>query len=310
MPAVPFRPTVQVPNFVAGMMPIKDSTDEEIRPLYTAAREAGIDFCDHAALYGGEPHTCQRRLASALKLSPSHLPHRLRLGEQKLPRTRQSDSRNRPQDPHRRLPRPRSRRPLPRPRRGVLLPPRDRGHRTLPPPARQIARAPRPPRHPRTTPGGRLTQPPPSHALIRFRYFPSVGRAENRTQLAKVSRRSARTSGHGHSAGQPWPPGAPLSQAPRSATSTGAGHRPLLTPTNWRHHAALRSRTFISARDPASSIRPRTRWPGRECRHVQPLPRPPIHPQTERSPDSFRRWESHSLSESRVRAQSARERSR
>lgn len=72
MRTVPFGPIdSQVPNIVAGMMRIKDSSDEEVRALYTAAREAGVDFFDHADLYGGERHTCERRFASALNLSPT-----------------------------------------------------------------------------------------------------------------------------------------------------------------------------------------------------------------------------------------------
>lgn len=70
MRTVPFGPTdIRVPNLAAGMMRIKDSSDDEIRALYTAAREAGINFFDHADLYGGQRHTCERRFASALKLS-------------------------------------------------------------------------------------------------------------------------------------------------------------------------------------------------------------------------------------------------
>ncbi|OZE26749.1 aldo/keto reductase [Rhodococcus sp. 05-2254-5] len=66
----------QVSNIVAGMMRIAGSTDEEIRQLYGTAREAGIDFFDHADLYGfnhpgGGPHLCERRFAEALQLSPS-----------------------------------------------------------------------------------------------------------------------------------------------------------------------------------------------------------------------------------------------
>lgn len=61
----------QVPNIVAGMMRIKESSNEDVRALYITAREAGIDFFDHADLYGGQRHTCERRFASALKLSPS-----------------------------------------------------------------------------------------------------------------------------------------------------------------------------------------------------------------------------------------------
>jgi len=53
MHTVPFGPTGrQVPNIIAGMMRIAGSTDDHIRQLYTTAREAGIDFFDHADLYG------------------------------------------------------------------------------------------------------------------------------------------------------------------------------------------------------------------------------------------------------------------
>lgn len=65
-----------VTNVVAGMMRIASKTDDEIRALYTSAREAGIDFFDHADLYGfnhpgGGYHLCEQRFASALKLSPA-----------------------------------------------------------------------------------------------------------------------------------------------------------------------------------------------------------------------------------------------
>ncbi|WP_017607556.1 aldo/keto reductase [Nocardiopsis xinjiangensis] len=75
MHSVPFGPTgSRVPNVVAGMMRIADKTDEDIRALYTAARDAGIDFFDHADLYGfnhpgGGPHLCESRFSSALGLS-------------------------------------------------------------------------------------------------------------------------------------------------------------------------------------------------------------------------------------------------
>ncbi|MEU6354584.1 aldo/keto reductase [Streptomyces sp. NPDC047072] len=66
----------QVPNIIAGMMRIAGKTDDDIRALYTAAREAGIDFFDHADLYGfnhpgGGRHLCEERFAGALKLNPS-----------------------------------------------------------------------------------------------------------------------------------------------------------------------------------------------------------------------------------------------
>ena len=77
MKTVPFGTTdLKVPNVVAGMMRIAGDSDDQIRALYTASREAGIDFFDHADLYGfkhpgGGFHLCERRFAEALRLSPS-----------------------------------------------------------------------------------------------------------------------------------------------------------------------------------------------------------------------------------------------
>jgi predicted oxidoreductase len=62
---------IVAPNVVLGLMRIADKSDEEIRELVRAGREAGIDFVDHADIYGGELHTCERRFAEAMALSPS-----------------------------------------------------------------------------------------------------------------------------------------------------------------------------------------------------------------------------------------------
>ena len=62
---------VQAPNVVLGLMRIADKTDEEIRALIRTARDAGIDFFDHAAVYGPEMHGCESRFAEAMQLSPS-----------------------------------------------------------------------------------------------------------------------------------------------------------------------------------------------------------------------------------------------
>jgi len=59
------------PAVVAGMMRIADRSDDEIRDLYATARESGIDFFDHADIYGGRMHGCEERFASALRLSPA-----------------------------------------------------------------------------------------------------------------------------------------------------------------------------------------------------------------------------------------------
>ena len=46
-------------------------SDDEVRELVRAARDAGIDFFDHADIYGRELHGCERRFAEALQLSAS-----------------------------------------------------------------------------------------------------------------------------------------------------------------------------------------------------------------------------------------------
>jgi len=70
MKTVNLGPTgTQVPAVVAGMMRIDSKSDQEIRELYTAARESGIDFFDHADIYGPSYHFCETRFAEALKLS-------------------------------------------------------------------------------------------------------------------------------------------------------------------------------------------------------------------------------------------------
>jgi len=61
---------VAVPNIVLGVMRIGELSDDEIRALVTAAREAGIDFFDHADIYGSDAfHQCERRFGDALRLS-------------------------------------------------------------------------------------------------------------------------------------------------------------------------------------------------------------------------------------------------
>ncbi|MET0862210.1 MAG: aldo/keto reductase [Lacisediminihabitans sp.] len=72
MRTVPLGATgAQVPNVVLGMMRIAEATDEEIRTLVGAARDAGIDFFDHADIYGGAMHACEERFAAAMRLTPS-----------------------------------------------------------------------------------------------------------------------------------------------------------------------------------------------------------------------------------------------
>jgi predicted oxidoreductase len=72
MRTVPLGTTdTQVPTVVLGLMRIADLDDAAVRHLVGTARDAGIDFFDHADVYGGELHGCERRFAEAMQLSPS-----------------------------------------------------------------------------------------------------------------------------------------------------------------------------------------------------------------------------------------------
>ena len=62
---------ITAPNVVLGLMRIAEKSDEEIRTLVRTARDAGIDFLDHADIYGGQKHRCEERFAEALALTPS-----------------------------------------------------------------------------------------------------------------------------------------------------------------------------------------------------------------------------------------------
>jgi predicted oxidoreductase len=62
---------IVAPNVVLGLMRISDKSDDEVRELMRTARDAGIDFVDHADVYGDDPHGCERRFAEAMRLSAS-----------------------------------------------------------------------------------------------------------------------------------------------------------------------------------------------------------------------------------------------
>ncbi|CAM3556244.1 aldo/keto reductase family oxidoreductase [Occultella aeris] len=62
---------IVAPNVVLGLMRIADKGDDEVRALVGAARDAGIDFFDHADVYGNDLHGCERRFAEAMHLTPS-----------------------------------------------------------------------------------------------------------------------------------------------------------------------------------------------------------------------------------------------
>lgn len=57
------------PNVVLGLMRIQDLDDEAVRTLVRTARDAGIDFFDHADVYGRDLHGCEARFSEALQLS-------------------------------------------------------------------------------------------------------------------------------------------------------------------------------------------------------------------------------------------------
>ncbi len=58
---------IVAPNVVLGLMRIADKTDDQIRELVGTARDAGIDFLDHADVYGRDLHDCERRFAEAMR---------------------------------------------------------------------------------------------------------------------------------------------------------------------------------------------------------------------------------------------------
>lgn len=63
--------TLVVPEVIIGLMRIVDLSDDEIRTLVQTARDHGIDFIDHAPVYGTELHGCERRFGDAMGLSSS-----------------------------------------------------------------------------------------------------------------------------------------------------------------------------------------------------------------------------------------------
>ncbi len=62
---------ITAPAVVLGLMRIQDKSDEEVRTLVRTALDAGIDFMDHADVYGSSMHGCERRFAEAMRLTSS-----------------------------------------------------------------------------------------------------------------------------------------------------------------------------------------------------------------------------------------------
>ncbi|MET4781652.1 aldo/keto reductase [Glaciihabitans sp. UYNi722] len=61
--------TLEVSDIILGLMRIEPLSDEGIRSLVGAARDSGINFFDHADVYGGKPHQCERRFGEAVTFS-------------------------------------------------------------------------------------------------------------------------------------------------------------------------------------------------------------------------------------------------
>jgi predicted oxidoreductase len=59
-------------DVILGLMRIWDKTDAEIRALTQVGFDAGVNFIDHADIYGhGVDHRCEARFAEALQLIPA-----------------------------------------------------------------------------------------------------------------------------------------------------------------------------------------------------------------------------------------------
>jgi predicted oxidoreductase len=63
--------TLDSSNIILGLMRIADLSDDEIRELVRTARDEGINYFDHADVYGGELHGSERRFGDALGLTPA-----------------------------------------------------------------------------------------------------------------------------------------------------------------------------------------------------------------------------------------------
>lgn len=66
----PARTDLRASNVVLGLMRISSLDDDQIRELVSTARDEGINFFDHADIYGGD-HGCERRFGDAITFSGS-----------------------------------------------------------------------------------------------------------------------------------------------------------------------------------------------------------------------------------------------
>ena len=66
----PPQTTLEASNVILGLMRISPLDDQAIRALVGSARDAGINFFDHADVYGGD-HGCERRFGDAISFTPT-----------------------------------------------------------------------------------------------------------------------------------------------------------------------------------------------------------------------------------------------
>ncbi len=60
---------LEASSVILGLMRISSMTDGDIRSLVSGARDAGINFFDHADIYGTETHECEKRFGDAVTFS-------------------------------------------------------------------------------------------------------------------------------------------------------------------------------------------------------------------------------------------------
>ena len=66
----PPQTTLDASNVILGLMRISELDDQEIRALVGVARDAGINYFDHADGYGGD-HGCETRFGDAVTFTPA-----------------------------------------------------------------------------------------------------------------------------------------------------------------------------------------------------------------------------------------------
>jgi len=65
----PPQTTLEASNVILGLMRIADLDDKEVQTLVGTAIDSGINFFDHADVYGGKTHGCEQRFGEAISFS-------------------------------------------------------------------------------------------------------------------------------------------------------------------------------------------------------------------------------------------------